>query len=476
MIPADARVLLTGATGGIGRAMAKALHAAGASLLLTARSPQRLAELAAELAGPAGRPDGDARMRVGWQAADLNDPDDRATLVQAAERAGINVLVNNAGIANFGRFVDQDPAAVQQLLSTNLLAPILLSQALLPVLARQPRAQLIQVGSALGRIGLPGFSTYSASKFGLRGFSEALRRELADGPVRVQYLGPRSTRTDFNDADVLAYNRATGTAMDPPERVADALVTLLRSGASEAFIGFPERLAVRLNGLLPRWLDGAFAKHRRALLAVCVGALTALTAHAGVDESVTELQQDWEVIRYQTPASEREKRFENLAAKAHQASVTYPGRSEPLVWEGIIVSSWAGEKGGLGALSLVKQAKGLYEAAIKLDDKALDGSAYNSLGVLYYKVPGWPLGFGDKERAKDLLQKALALNPKGIDPNFFFGEFLLETGQPGEAVTYLERALQAPARPGRQVADTGRREEARVLLERARAAAKSKAK
>ena len=133
---------------------------------------------------------------------------------------------------------------------------------------------------------------------------------------------------------------------------------------------------------------------------------------APVDDAVTELQRDWEVIRYQTPAAEREKRFEALAGKAHQLSVTYPGRSEPLVWEGIVVSSWAGEKGGLGALSLVKQAKAIYEQAIQIDGKALDGSAYNSLGVLYYKVPGWPLGFGDKDKAKELLQKALALNPQ----------------------------------------------------------------
>ena len=183
---------------------------------------------------------------------------------------------------------------------------------------------------------------------------------------------------------------------------------------------------------------------------------------APVDDAVTELQRDWEVIRYQTPAAEREKRFEALAGKAHQLSVTYPGRSEPLVWEGIVVSSWAGEKGGLGALSLVKQAKAIYEQAIQIDGKALDGSAYNSLGVLYYKVPGWPLGFGDKDKAKELLQKALALNPQGIDPNFFFGEYLVETRHADEAVPYLERALQAAPRPGR--ADSGRREEARALL------------
>jgi len=198
-------------------------------------------------------------------------------------------------------------------------------------------------------------------------------------------------------------------------------------------------------------------------------ALPLAAAAAPLDDAVTELQHDWEVIRYQTPAAEREKRYEALAAKAHHASESFPGRSEPLVWEGIVVSSLAGEKGGLGALSLVKQARTIYEQAISIDAKALDGSAYNSLGVLYYKVPGWPLGFGDKAKARELLQKALAINPQGIDPNYFFGEFLVETDHADEAMTYLERALQAPPRPGRQIADTGRREEVRALLAKLKA-------
>ena len=151
-----------------------------------------------------------------------------------------------------------------------------------------------------------------------------------------------------------------------------------------------------------------------------------LAAAGAVEDAVAEIQRDWEVVKYQTPAKEREKRFEALAAKARQVSEAYPGRSEPLVWEGIVVSSWAGEKGGLGALGLVKDAKALYERALGIAPEALDGSAYNSLGVLYYKVPGWPIGFGDRKRADELLQSALKLNPKGIDPNFFYGEFLLE--------------------------------------------------
>ena len=206
-----------------------------------------------------------------------------------------------------------------------------------------------------------------------------------------------------------------------------------------------------------------------AATALAAAVAPALAGAAPVDDAVAELQRDWEVIRYPTPAAEREKRFEALAARAHRISESFPERSEPLVWEGIVVSSLAGEKGGLGALGLVKQAKAIYEQAISIDPKALDGSAYNSLGVLYYKVPGWPLGFGDKAKAKELLQKALAINPQGIDPNFFYGEFLVETDHPDEAVTYLERALQAPPRPGRQIADTGRREEIRTLLAKVRA-------
>ena len=205
--------------------------------------------------------------------------------------------------------------------------------------------------------------------------------------------------------------------------------------------------------------------------AVCalIALFTLSPALAGtLEEDITEIQHDWEVIRYQTPTAEREKRFEALVGKAHRLSESQPGRSEPLIWEGIVVSSLAGEKGGLGALSLVKQAKGLYEEAIKIDGTALNGSAYNSLGVLYYKVPGWPVAFGDKDKAREMLQRALALDPKGIDPNFFYGEYLLESKQAAEAISYLERAMQAPARPGRQIADAGRREEARHLIEKAK--------
>lgn len=210
---------------------------------------------------------------------------------------------------------------------------------------------------------------------------------------------------------------------------------------------------------------------RAAALAALLVLSTPVPA-APVDDAVADVRHEWESIKYKSDAKAQEARYEALAAKAKKVSATFPDRAEPLIWEGIVVSSLAGAKGGLGALGLAKQAKALYESALKLAPDTLDGSAYNSLGVLYYKVPGWPIGFGDKAKAQELLQKALAVNPAGIDPNFFYGEYLVETGRPREAVAFLERALGAPARPGREIADAGRRDEARALLDRARAEAK----
>ncbi|MBX3609643.1 MAG: hypothetical protein KF871_07065 [Hydrogenophaga sp.] len=210
----------------------------------------------------------------------------------------------------------------------------------------------------------------------------------------------------------------------------------------------------------------SLAIRANTLLGALALALPMWSHAAPVDDAVVALQHDWESIRYQAPAKEREKRFETLSAKAHEASTLYAGRSEPLVWEGIILSSWAAERGGLGALSLVKQARSLYEKAIDIDGKALDGSAYASLGVLYHKVPGWPIGFGDKAKAEALIKQALALNPNGIDPNFFYADLLADTGRAEQAMPYLERALAAPARPGRELADAGRRDEVKALMAR----------
>lgn len=185
---------------------------------------------------------------------------------------------------------------------------------------------------------------------------------------------------------------------------------------------------------------------------------------ADLATDLAEIQQRWAEIQYQLPEDLREEAFEALAAEANAFAARYPGRAEPLIWQGIVLSTYAGARGGLGALGLVKQARESLEEALALDAGALDGSAYTSLGSLYYQVPGWPLAFGDEKKARAYLQKALAINPDGIDPNYFFGDFLLDQGEPERAKVYLEKALSAPGRPGREVADAGRRKEAKRLL------------
>lgn len=184
-------------------------------------------------------------------------------------------------------------------------------------------------------------------------------------------------------------------------------------------------------------------------------------------KDVAALQHQWDIAKYQTPALEQEDAFKKLADQAHAVSEKYKGRAEPLVWEGIILSTYAGAKGGLGALSVVKEARARLEAAEKINPAALDGSVYTSLGSLYYQVPGWPVGFGDDKKAREYLEKAVATNPTGIDANYFYGDFLLEEGDYQKALDVLNKAFNAPPRPGREIADAGRRKEIEADIKKA---------
>jgi len=194
-------------------------------------------------------------------------------------------------------------------------------------------------------------------------------------------------------------------------------------------------------------------------------------AHAQAIADLGGLQTRWAEIKYQLPEAQREAAFAELAAAAASMRQAHAEEAPYLIWEGIIRATYAGAKGGLGALSEVKQARVLFEASLSLDPAALDGAAYTSLGSLYYQVPGWPIGFGDDDKAAELLQKGLELDPDGIDANFFWGDYLFEQKRYDAALAAFEKARAAPPRPGRESADQGRLGEVAARIAEARAKA-----
>lgn len=251
---ARARVLITGGAGGIGRAIARELRGAGAAILLADRDALALRRAVGELGGPSDRLDG--------AETDLTrDAELEALAARAAGWAGgVNVLVNAAGVNHFGLLADQDARLLQQTLAINLLAPMRLCQLMLPQLCGCSEAGILNIGSVFGCIGYPGYAGYAASKFGLRGFTEALRRELADTPVRCQYLAPRATDTGINSAAVTSMNAELGNAVDTPEAVARAARALLEHDRGFAVVGWPEKIFARLNALWPALVGRAVSR------------------------------------------------------------------------------------------------------------------------------------------------------------------------------------------------------------------------
>lgn len=255
----DAGILITGATGGLGSALAMRLAKAGADLLLTGRDPARLTTLAEAL-----RISG---TEVRTLAADLCRDADRERLVAVAAEFGIDCLINNAAANGFATFERQSPEDIHRIVATSLETPMMLTRQLLPHLLAQPRAMVVNIGSVFGALPFPGFVAYSVAKAGVRAFSHALRRELAGSAVRVIHIAPRAMATEMNTLAVEAFNRDTKAVTDAPIDVANRIVTAMIRETPETFIGSQEGLAARLNGVVPtlfdRLLKGAAAAARR---------------------------------------------------------------------------------------------------------------------------------------------------------------------------------------------------------------------
>lgn len=204
---------------------------------------------------------------------------------------------------------------------------------------------------------------------------------------------------------------------------------------------------------------------RNSLLTLTLGCAT-MAVQAATPEQLLPFQQRWAEIQYDLGDDDaRAKAFSRLAEQLEAERTGSPKDPDLMIWQGITLSSEAGARGGLGALKLVKQARSLFEQAIDQDPEALQGSAMTSLATLYHQVPGWPIGFGDDDKASQLFKLALKINPDGIDSNYFYAVYLADKGDKLKARERLMQALKAPARPGRERADAGRRNEVQALLQ-----------
>lgn len=476
------KIVVTGGSGGIGRELVKNLQRAGAQVLIIDREA------------------GDNVPPV-----DLSDSSAVNDLCMQLAQKPIDILINLAGLMYFGNLEDQSRQHLATMIKVNLETPLRLTQAVLPGMKARGSGHIVNIGSVFGSLPFPHFVTYSATKAGLKGFSDALRREVSGKGISVTHIAPRAVKTGLNSGLIADLHKRTKVVNDDPAKVAAIIFKAIIEKKKNITIGGAEGFFIKLNALCPALVDRGLSGKRdiadellnanntdkpkgetkmkhvasialaATLLLPAGGAIAQNQPYAQqttyqqqtdpVAEQIAYLQQEWARIKYQVPGEDSKlAAIHKLEDRAARVSAAYPNRPEALIWEGIILSTDAGIVKGMSALGKVKKAKDLFEMALRIDPNALDGSAYTSLGSLYYQVPGWPIGFGDDDKAEKNLKQALALNPNGIDPNYFYGDFLLQDGRYDEAKIYFERALQSDARPGRELADAGRRQEIKAAL------------
>ncbi len=201
------------------------------------------------------------------------------------------------------------------------------------------------------------------------------------------------------------------------------------------------------------------------MLIILLGINSFTHADSSINEAVAQLQHEWAKIKYQVfDKKEQIKRFRLLEEKGEQYLIEHPDAAELKIWQAIILSTDAGVTNNLSSLGMLKKAKSLLTESIELDPKALSGSAYTSLASLYYQAPNWPISFGSHKKAREHFKQALAINPSGIDSNYFYGDFLIQQKDYSKAKEYLTKALSAKPRAGRKLADEGRRQEIQAAL------------
>lgn len=211
-------------------------------------------------------------------------------------------------------------------------------------------------------------------------------------------------------------------------------------------------------------------KIRKALLPALCGLFlaTAAWAEPSVEEKAQSLSNEWSGIFYRLPGDQQAEKYKALLSRIQTLKAQYPQSAEPLILEAITLCTLAAADWGFDSLSRIREAKELLEKSIDLNPKAMEATAFITLGNLYYRLPGWPISFGDDEQALQYLETAIKLDPDGLDANYFLGDYWLSEEEFDKAMPYLEKANQAPIRPYHRLSDMRVKAEAKKALQAAR--------
>jgi tetratricopeptide (TPR) repeat protein len=189
-----------------------------------------------------------------------------------------------------------------------------------------------------------------------------------------------------------------------------------------------------------------------------------MTKGENAQQAIRDLRNEWAHIKYNLPKNEKLPAFEALIKKAEKLSIERPQDATVALWHGTILSTYASVKGGMGALPYLKEARILLEKSISINPNIDMGLAHGVLGAIYYRIPGWPVAFGDKQKAKQHLEMALQIGPESIDNNYYYGDFLRDQGEYAQAKKFLITAEEIPPRQDRLAADKGRLTEIATAL------------
>ena len=247
------KIIITGANGGIGSLVAKFLAKEKANLILISSNESGLQKVCNEIKISGGLAD-----YIKADFSSIEGIKEAAEII--SEIDNIDMIIHLAGITSFDSLGLQKQKNIELLYNVNLLAPIILTKAILPEMIKNKSGHIVNIGSIFGSIAFPYFSTYSSSKAGIRSFSEAMQRELDSTGVKVSYIAPRAVKTNMNGGKIANYLKITKTNVDEAENVAKKIIKTIKQEKKCTYFGFPESLFVRLNYLFPSLIGNGLKK------------------------------------------------------------------------------------------------------------------------------------------------------------------------------------------------------------------------